>query len=162
MRFLIKQLTSLLLPFTVLILVPWWIEKDITVKSLTAFAAGIVFMGLGLIMITLTVYQFIIFGKGTLAPWYPTGKLVISGLYAYVRNPMISGVLIVLAGESIAISSIKICYWMLLFFVINNIFFLVYEEPNLDKRFGSAYREYKKNVPRWIPRLKPYHPDNSN
>ena len=161
MKFLIKQLTSLLLPITVLILVPWGIEKDVTAKSLTAFVTGVVFMGLGLTMITLTVYQFITLGKGTLAPWYPTGKLVITGLYAYVRNPMISGVLIVLAGESIAISSCVIFYWLLLFFVINNIFFLVYEEPNLQKRFGSAYRDYKKNVARWIPRLKPYHPNNS-
>lgn len=118
MKFLIKQLTSLVLPFTVLILVPWWIEKDVTVKSLTAFVAGVAFMGLGLTMITLTVYQFITLGKGTLAPWYPTGKLVITGLYAYVRNPMISGVLIVLAGESLTISSFRIFFWMFLFSIV--------------------------------------------
>jgi protein-S-isoprenylcysteine O-methyltransferase Ste14 len=158
MKYLLKQLTSFLLPITVLILVPWWIEKDISIKYYHSFLAGAAFMVMGLAMISLTVYQFITFGKGTLAPWYPTGKLVLTGLYAYVRNPMISGVLMVLAGESLSISSLKIFYWLLLFFVINNIFFLVYEEPNLEKRFGSAYLDYKKNVPRWIPRLKPYQP----
>ena len=161
MRFLFKQLTSLLLPITVLILVPWWIEKDFTVKFVTSIVTGVVFMGLGLAIISLTVFQFITFGKGTLAPWFPTGKLIITGLYAYVRNPMILGVLMVLAGECLTISSLRIFFWMLLFFVINNIFFWVYEEPNLAIRFCSDYLEYKKNVPRWIPRLKPYHPDNS-
>lgn len=159
MKSLIKQLTSLLLPITVLMLVPWWIEKDISIKYYPSFLLGAAFMVMGLTMISLTVYQFITLGKGTLAPWYPTGKLIITGLYAYVRNPMISGVLMVLAGEFLAIYSFRIFYWMLLFFVINNIFFLVYEEPNLEKKFGPTYLEYKKNVPRWIPRLKPYLPD---
>jgi protein-S-isoprenylcysteine O-methyltransferase Ste14 len=45
-------------------------------------------------------------------------------------------------------------------FVINAIWFIIYEEPNLEKKFGDEYREYKRNVPRWIPRLKPYTPES--
>ena len=69
---------------------------------------------------------------------------------------MIIGVLIVLIGESVSILSLNILIWALIFFIINNVYFLVYEEPNLEKRFGNEYREYKRNVPRWIPRFKPY------
>jgi protein-S-isoprenylcysteine O-methyltransferase Ste14 len=69
---------------------------------------------------------------------------------------MIMGVLTVLIGESLAILSFNILIWALIFFIINNVYFLVYEEPNLEKRFGNEYREYKRNVPRWIPRLKPF------
>jgi protein-S-isoprenylcysteine O-methyltransferase Ste14 len=79
-------------------------------------------------------------------------------MYRYVRNPMIIGVIIVLIGESIAILSFKIFIWVTIFFIMNNIYFLLYEEPDLLKKFGDEYSEYKKNVPRWIPRLTPYNP----
>jgi protein-S-isoprenylcysteine O-methyltransferase Ste14 len=155
-KYLLKQISSLILPVTVLILVPAAIEKDITIKNIPAFVAGVLLMLAGALLLCLTIYNFIIIGKGTLAPWFPTGKLIVTGVYRYVRNPMISGVLIILLGESIAILSLSIFAWMILFFLINNVFFLVYEEPNLGKRFGKDYLDYKKNIPRWIPRNKPY------
>jgi len=109
---------------------------------------------------TMTISTFIRIGKGTLAPWSPTRKLVIGGMYGHVRNPMIIGVLIVLIGESIAILSLNIFIWAGIFFITNNFFFVLYEEPNLEKRFGTEYQKYKKNVPRWIPRLKTFVPDS--
>ena len=99
-------------------------------------------------------------GEGTLAPWMPTKKLVISGLYRYVRNPMILGVLLVLWGESILFCSYRIAIWLVVFFIINHLYFSLFEEPGLIKRFGREYVEYKKNVRRWIPRLKPWYPQN--
>jgi protein-S-isoprenylcysteine O-methyltransferase Ste14 len=60
---------------------------------------------------------------------------------------MIIGVLIVLIGESVSILSLNILIWALIFFIINNVYFLVYEEPDLEKRFGNEYREYKKTYP---------------
>ena len=154
-NYLLKQISSLILPVTVLILVPAAIEKDMAIKSIPAFVAGILVMLAGTLLLCLTIYNFITIGKGTLAPWFPTGKLIVTGVYRYVRNPMISGVTIILLGESIAVLSLKIFYWMILFFLINNLFFLVFEEPNLEKRFGKEYIDYKRKVPRWIPRLKP-------
>jgi protein-S-isoprenylcysteine O-methyltransferase Ste14 len=64
----------------------------------------------------------------------------------------------VLLGEYMAILSMEIFKWMILFFLINYLYFVLYEEPNLEKRFGKDYRDYKKKVRRWIPRLKPYKP----
>ncbi len=152
-KYLLQQISSLILPFTVLILIPAAIEKNWTISSVPIFTAGILVVLAGTFLLTITIRSFITIGKGTLAPWFPTGKLIVTGIYGYVRNPMISGVLTILLGESIAISSTRIFAWMILFFIINNLFFLIYEEPNLRKRFGQNYLEYQKEVPRWIPRL---------
>jgi protein-S-isoprenylcysteine O-methyltransferase Ste14 len=62
----------------------------------------------------------------------------------------------VLFGESIAILSLKIMIWTGLFSLFDQIYFLVYEEPTFEKRFGEEYRSYKSRVPRWIPNLKAY------
>jgi protein-S-isoprenylcysteine O-methyltransferase Ste14 len=156
MNKLIQQITSFILPVTVLIIIPLLIEKDITVKLLTAFVAGLVLMVAGLSVMALTISGFIRIGRGTLAPWSPTQKLDTGGMYAYVRNPMILGVLIVLLGESLAVLSSSILILAVIFFLVNNIWFLVYEEPDLQRKFGDLYKEYRKNVPRWIPRLKPW------
>jgi len=160
MKTIIKNIISFILPGIVLIIVPFYIEPDISIKQILALVTGLLLMCIGLFIMTLTISLFIRIGKGTLTPWSPTKKLVINGIYGHVRNPMISGVLIVLTGESIAILSLNIFIWALIFFIINNLYFVIYEEPNLEKRFGNDYKEYKKNVPRWIPRLKPFVPDS--
>jgi protein-S-isoprenylcysteine O-methyltransferase Ste14 len=158
MKNILKQLFSLILPVIVLILVPLEIEKKISISSISAFLVGIVFISTGIYIMSRTISGFIRIGKGTLAPWSPTKKLIIAGMYRFVRNPMIIGVIIVLIGESIAILSFDILIWAAIFFIINNIYFQIYEEPDLLKKFGDEYWEYKKNVPRWIPRLTPYNP----
>jgi protein-S-isoprenylcysteine O-methyltransferase Ste14 len=139
----------------VLIIVPLNIEKNILPHNIFALLAGLLLIFDGLYIMILTITMFVRIGKGTLAPWSPTGKLVIDGMYKFVRNPMIIGVLIVLTGESIAILSLNIFIWTLIFFIINNIWYIFYEEPDLEKKFGDEYRKYKKSVPRWIPRLEP-------
>jgi protein-S-isoprenylcysteine O-methyltransferase Ste14 len=115
---------------------------------------------MGLYILIMAISTVIRIGRGTLAPWSPTKKLVTSGMYGYVRNPMITGVFIVLAGESLAMMSLNIFIWTIGFFLLNNIFFYVYEEPDLEKKFGDEYREYKKNVQRWIPKLISYQPQS--
>lgn len=151
---LLRQGFSFILPITVLIIVPLSIEPEITIKNLPAFLIGVLIMIAGLALIGKTISALTRIGDGTLAPWSPTKKLVTNGIYGYVRNPMILGVLITLLGESAAILSAQIFKWTIIFFVINNIWFLIYEEPNLEKKFGDQYREYKKSVPRWIPNLR--------
>ncbi len=154
-----KQIFSFILPVTVLIVVPLYIERNISLNHSATFLIGIILIFTGLLVMAVTILSFIRIGKGTLAPWNPTQNLVTSGMYRFVRNPMIIGVITVLIGESICIISLKILLWALVFFIINNIFFVTYEEPNLKKKFGDHYLQYKRNVPRWIPRLKPFQPD---
>ena len=93
-------------------------------------------------------------GKGTLAPWDPTKELVAAGPYRYVRNPMISAVASMLLGEALFHLSLVFAIWLCVFVTINHVYFLLLEEPGLEKRFGDSYRAYKQNVPRWIPRIR--------
>jgi protein-S-isoprenylcysteine O-methyltransferase Ste14 len=113
--------------------------------------------------LTLTVWTesiFIKFGRGTPAPWNPPKKLVVRGPYRYVRNPMITGALLILLSEVIFFHSWPIAVWMTLFFTANELYFRLVEEKGLEKRFGNEYLNYKTHVPRWIPRLKPWRPAN--
>ncbi len=157
MKYFIKQLSSFLLPISVLIIVPYLIEKDRSIDNLIALSIGLLLMIVGLILIVSTVSAFINKGKGSLAPWCPTKKLVITGWYRYIRNPMIIGVLLVLAGETVMFQSRNILIWTVVFCVINHLYFIVIEEPYLTKKFGKEYIKYKSSVPRWIPRTKPYY-----
>ncbi len=151
---ILKQIFSLILPVTVLILVPLSIESDFSVKTGWFLPAGLILVATGLYILVRTILLFSLVGKGTLAPWSPTIKLVTSGMYSYVRNPMITGVLIILTGESAVFLSINILIWAVVFFIINNIYFLLYEEPNLKLKFGQEYLQYKQNVNRWLPKIK--------
>lgn len=113
---------------------------------------------LGLLLLFKTVALFEKVGGGTLAPWDPTQRLVVRGVYRRVRNPMISGVVFVLAGEAAIVGSLPLLYWSLLFFLVNAIYIPLSEERGLRRRFGDDYLLYKRNVPRWIPRLTPWTP----
>jgi protein-S-isoprenylcysteine O-methyltransferase Ste14 len=71
---------------------------------------------------------------------------------------MILSVMTIQVGEATLFASKGIALLAVLFFVINTLYFITSEEPGLEKRFGEEYNEYKRNVPRWIPRLKPWKP----
>ncbi len=119
---------------------------------------GIVFMSFGLIMFVSCIALFASKGKGTLAPWSPPRRLVTTGPYRYVRNPMIIGVISIIIGESLLYNSIAVLIWAVVFFAINSINFEFFEERRLETRFGESYLDYKESVPKWIPSLKPYKP----
>ncbi len=103
-----------------------------------------------------TCKLFLGLGEGTPAPWAPPARLVVRGPYRFVRNPMISGVLAFLLAEAVMLESWPIASWAVLFFLANAIYFPLSEEAAVEKRFGDDYRRYKANVPRWIPRLRPW------
>jgi protein-S-isoprenylcysteine O-methyltransferase Ste14 len=122
-------------------------------------AAGAVIVVAGVCLFLYTVFLFGKIARGTLAPWSVKQKLVIFGPYRYCRNPMITGVLSILIGESLMLNSSAILIWAFTFFVINTVYFVLSEEPGLEERFGDDYREYKRHVPRWIPKFTPYKAD---
>jgi len=157
---ILKHLRDIIiLPFTVTVIIPWLCynkNQSLFPDSVIFEALSLVFFISGLTLFFWSVYLFWAYGKGTLAPWTPTQKLIIRGPYKYCRNPMISGVFFVLLGETLFLNSLNILIIAGVFFIINTIYFIVMEEPDLQERFGKEYEEYKKNVPRWIPKLKPY------
>lgn len=150
--------TILILPFNGLIVIPglilYFTHYKFQMPSLWQVILGVILLILGLSFALWTMILFAKIGKGTAAPWSPPKNLVVEGPYCYVRNPMITAVLTILISESLLLSSMAIFSLVVVFFIINSIYFPLVEEKGLIKRFGDDYILYKNNVPRWIPRLK--------
>jgi protein-S-isoprenylcysteine O-methyltransferase Ste14 len=157
--------TILILPGTVLIVVPgtllWFAAggqfaaRLAGPDALTFWLAAVASAGALALMVG-TVALFVRVGRGTPAPWDPPQNLVIRGPYRHVRNPMISGAALFLAAEALMLRSWPVAAWMAVFLAINAVYFPLFEEPGLERRFGDPYRRYKAKVPRWIPRLTPW------
>jgi protein-S-isoprenylcysteine O-methyltransferase Ste14 len=119
-------------------------------------AAGSALIAAGFSLWLWTVRLFAQIGRGTLAPWDPPEELVAAGPYRHVRNPMIAAVAGVLLGESVLFGSTGILVEAAIFVGINHVWFLVGEEPGLERRFGARYSDYRQHVPRWMPRRSPW------
>lgn len=162
--------SSYILPIAVLILMPWflmWLTADTIIGwslawslDLLVMLIGITLLFTGVILMAACIRMFTNVGEGTLAPWAPTQKLVVVGIYRYMRNQMITGVVLGILGESIILSNYAMFLWFLLFFIGNHIYFIKSEEPGLLKRFGQEYVGYFENVPRWLPRRTPWEPSD--
>jgi protein-S-isoprenylcysteine O-methyltransferase Ste14 len=144
-----------LLPGTVTIVVPalilWLWGSD--VRPVTA-VLGALLVAAGLFLVAWTIRLFVVVGRGTLAPWDPTAALVARGPYRYVRNPMITGVATILAGQALFFRSWGIAIELAVFVLVNALYFPFVEEPGLRRRFGTEYEEYCARVPRWLPRVR--------
>jgi protein-S-isoprenylcysteine O-methyltransferase Ste14 len=164
---LLRHLASiLLLPFVMVVLVPRWLlaawpATDTRWPARSALAIPSQLLGalLGLAGFALFAWCVLLFarvGRGTLAPWDPTQRLVAVGPYRHSRNPMITSVVTMLAAESLIVGSRVLAVWMAVFALFNHVHFLAIEEPGLVRRFGASYEEYRRAVPRWIPRVRPW------
>jgi protein-S-isoprenylcysteine O-methyltransferase Ste14 len=112
----------------------------------------------GLLLMRETITLFAMIGEGTLAPWDPTRKLVVHGPYRRVRNPMITGVALVILGEGLILGSVAILIEFAVFALANALWMPLVEEPGLVRRFGTGYEEYRRAVPRWVPLREPWTP----
>lgn len=159
-----------ILPGTALVYVPTliiWLTSGTALAarfppdSVLHWLAGLLFAAVGLSLMIWTMRLFTTKGGGgTPAPWEPIRNFIVSGPYLYVRNPMLIGVNLVLIAEAFLLQSWPIFIWMVAFVVINTVYFAVSEEPQLEKRFGEPYADYRRNVPRWLPRLSPWRSGN--
>ena len=164
---LLRHLLAIaVLPFTVTVLVPLWIAMrrgialapGASAGALLLQVAGIAVLSVGMVLFLSSLRRFAGEGEGTLAPWDPPRHLVVRGPYRFVRNPMISGVVLLLAGEAMVLRSWPHAQWALLVLGINLAYIPLLEEPPLRRRFGEAYGEYCRHVPRILPRLRPWQP----
>jgi protein-S-isoprenylcysteine O-methyltransferase Ste14 len=149
--------------FMVLVVIPVTLHNilpDALVQAMFVFpgqqAAAFLLDVTGLGLLYSTNLLFIRFGKGTLAPWSPPEKLIIRGPYRFLRQPMISGVILVLMGEFIFLASWAALMWFTLFLLTNLINIPLIEEKALSNRFGKTYQRYREAVPGWFPRLTPW------
>ncbi len=160
-----RHLVSVLaFPVTMAIVVPGVIVAGAGVRlptvdsgpAVAAVIAGAVLIGGGLALMIWTVVLFDRFGAGTLGIGSVMGEpvqLVVRGPYRHVRNPMITGVLWILLGEAVVTLSGWLLGWFALFLALQTVAIRWWEEPHLIDRYGEVYRQYRRHVPRWIPRL---------
>lgn len=100
------------------------------------------------------ILTFVFVGKGTPAPFDPPRRLVIGGPYRYARNPMYLGAGLVLGGAALYYRSGALLGYAVLFLIAGHLFVVWYEEPTLTRLFGEDYQEYRRSVPRWLPRMQ--------
>jgi protein-S-isoprenylcysteine O-methyltransferase Ste14 len=150
---------TLVLPCTIVVWAPWrWLVPGGPHLRLDGWRGlGVVLFAIGAaIYFWCAFWAFARVGGGTPAPIDPPRKLVVHGLYRYVRNPMYIGVLSMLASETIVVLEHRtFTLYALSIAAAFAIWVLIYEEPALRSKFGAQYEEYCRQVPRWIPRLHP-------
>ncbi|MGY1990745.1 methyltransferase family protein [Mycolicibacterium fortuitum] len=152
-------ISVLIAPATMTIFIPAviiWLTgakgPDLTTTSgLLLAIAGAALIAFGLWFLVWTVILFDRIGKGALAIGSPV-NLVVEGPYRHVRNPMMTAVFCIQLGTAVATASPWLYAWFALFCTLTAIAIPVFEEPHLRRRFGARYDEYRRNVPRWIPR----------
>jgi protein-S-isoprenylcysteine O-methyltransferase Ste14 len=141
-------------------LVPYWISRWQLLPPLLGFGAfravGALLVAAGLPILLEAFWRFAFEGIGTPAPILPTRHLVVSGLYRYVRNPMYLAVAAMIAGQGLLLGNVRVLEYGALVWCGFHLFVLIYEEPTLETTYGAEYEAFRRNVPRWIPRLRPW------
>jgi protein-S-isoprenylcysteine O-methyltransferase Ste14 len=109
---------------------------------------------LGGVIVLWSFWNFLAQGHGTPAPLDPPKELVAVGFYRYVRNPMYVGILAMIIGHFLWFGVWNLLLYAVLVFLAFHTFVACYEEPTLKRTFGTAYEDYLRKVPRWIPRFR--------
>ena len=109
---------------------------------------------IGGVIVLWCFWDFTFKGRGTPVPIDPPKELVVTGFYRFVRNPIYVGVMSIFLGHFLWFG-----YWALLIYTVFafigvHFFVILYEEPTLKRKFGAAYEDYLKRVPRWIPKFR--------
>ena len=154
MMLTVRALVSVLvLPGIFAGIVPWVMAAFDPWRG-NGFDLGAVVLGAGIGIVILCVRDFLVIGRGTLAPWDPPRKLVVVGLYRYVRNPMYVGVLTIILGTAICTGSPLVAAYAIFVAVVFHLRVIQYEEPRLGEMFGEEWAAYSRTVSRWLPRFR--------
>ena len=157
-----KSLLNAILFFSVFMLaVPWLAHRllpyplPIPLAPRLALAALLFVAGIAVWLVCLDTFSRQ--GRGTPLPVDAPRLLVTRGFFSLVRNPIMLGELFVIWAEALYLSSVGCLLYALAISALAHVMAVAVEEPELRKRFGEQYDEYCRNVPRWIPRLRPWH-----
>jgi protein-S-isoprenylcysteine O-methyltransferase Ste14 len=152
----------LVAPGTVVGLIPWlltggWQLREPVPPYWTPIRVlGAILLVAGLIVLVQAFVRFVVEGLGTPAPIAAPERLVVGGLYHYVRNPMYVAVLAAIVGQALLLGQLGLLLYAAALWVICAAFVRLYEEPTLRRRFGADYEAYRRAVPAWWPRLRPW------
>ena len=152
----------LLAPGVVAGLVPWlltgWSAEG---GSLPVRILGGVLVVAGAAVLLAAFVRFVVEGRGTPAPVAPTERLVVGGAYRFVRNPMYLAVGAAIVGQALLLGRPVLLGYAAAFAAAVAVFVHGYEEPALARRFGASYDAYRRAVPAWVPRLRPWRGEGS-
>jgi protein-S-isoprenylcysteine O-methyltransferase Ste14 len=138
-------------------LVPWLLTGwDSTDPPLVVAVVGAILIAAGTAVVLLAFARFVLEGRGTPAPIAPTDTLVVGGLYRYVRNPMYVAVDTIIIGQALLLGRPGLLIYAAVFWATVAAFVHGYEEPTLSARYGEQYAAYRRAVPAWVPRLRPW------
>jgi protein-S-isoprenylcysteine O-methyltransferase Ste14 len=147
-------------PFLAAAIIPWWITRWEFRSGPFDFplvhAIGVLLVVVGVPGVVDSFARFALQGFGTPAPIAPPQHLVVTGLYRHMRNPMYVSVLAIIFGQALLFGDWRLVVYGALFWLACHVFVIVYEEPTLQRMFGDEYEAFRANVPRWVPRLKPW------
>jgi len=139
-------------------LVPWlltgWDLEEPLPGWVVFRVIGAVLIVLGAGVVIESFARFALEGLGTPAPLAPTQRLVVRGLYRYVRNPIYIADTAIIAGQSLLLGRLWLLLYAVAFLIVTAAFVRWYEEPTLSRRFGDEYEAYRRAVPGWLPRLR--------
>ena len=149
-------------PGLVVGLVPWWLTGWQVRQPRPSWAllrvAGAALIAAGAAVLVHAFVQFAREGVGTPAPVAPPERLVVGGLYRYVRNPMYLAVVATIIGQALALGQPVLLWYAAAVGATAGAFVRWYEEPTLRRRYGAHYEAYRRAVPAWWPRLRPWEP----
>ncbi len=133
---------------------PWWFTRWHIAHRTFLLVPGALLVAAGAAVLVHAFVRFVVEGMGTPAPVAPTQRLVVGGLYRYVRNPMYLAVLVAILGQAMLFGQpVLLCYGAAAGAAMVS-FVVLYEEPALRARFGDEYESYRRSVPGWWPRRK--------
>jgi protein-S-isoprenylcysteine O-methyltransferase Ste14 len=151
-----------LAPFVVGGVIPWWITqwemREPLVSWLPLRLIGVVLLIVSVPVLIHAFYRFAVEGSGTPAPVAPTERLVVGGLYRHVRNPMYLAVIGTIVGQALLLSQPRLLVYAAIILTAFVSFVRAYEEPTLARQFGAEYEAYRRAVPGWWPRVRPWTP----
>jgi len=132
--------------------VPWWLLRrdGHTVPAVDWAAVPVIAAGAALYV--WCAWNFAVVGHGTPGPWDAPSQVVTTGPYRWVRNPIYLAALLVVLGQAWLFRSLPLLAYAGAMAIFCHLFVTGYEERALRRRFGSAYLEYRRTVPRWLPR----------
>jgi protein-S-isoprenylcysteine O-methyltransferase Ste14 len=129
---------------------------DSTDPPVAIAVLGALLIAAGIAGVLATFARFVLEGRGTPAPVAPTEELVVGGLYRYVRNPMYVAVDTTIIGQALLLGRPALLIYAAAFWALVAAFVHGYEEPTLSERYGAQYDAYRRAVPAWVPRLRPW------
>jgi protein-S-isoprenylcysteine O-methyltransferase Ste14 len=144
-------------PGVVVGLVPWWITRwELRPTPMAIRVLGGLLIAVALPVLVGAFLRFVRDGLGTPAPVAPTERLVVTGAYRYVRNPMYVAVVSAIVGQALLLGQPDLLAYAALVALLVVGFVRLYEEPVLLRQFGEEYASYRRAVPGWVPRLRPW------